>query len=407
MSRTTSIALALAIGLAIGLLMVAHAGIGKDQALMLDLGRAMLAEGRWLDFGMPTSAGGRSPGGMTGLLVAAPLWIWNDPRSPALFTLALHALAFGLLLRVAKPALGEAGLAVLVALAWLSPWQLFFGSHLWNANYMYVFAVLHLVSLTRLARNPGRLDSAVHVFLFGIALQVHTSAFVLAIGTALLVWRGAVRLDRVGLLLGGLALLLPYGSWLLAVNGHDDLLPGERGFPFRSLLLVHPWLRGAIQILRMGSLGVAERMLDLDFVPRLGAGVNAWLRPVALAIVGAAQVTLLGALWTCRRLLTNAWRRRRGPVARPGSPQGLRAWLRTYAVAIILAMLVAFAAAPTAAMFWQALVLIPAAALAMALQADALARTRLAGVLRPASRALGLLAATMSLLMAFGAPIYR
>ena len=67
-----------ALGLSIGLLMVVNSQLGGDQVQLLNLGWQLSHNHIWLPHGMITSAGGFSPGGFAGLLVAAPLYIWND-----------------------------------------------------------------------------------------------------------------------------------------------------------------------------------------------------------------------------------------------------------------------------------------------------------------------------------------
>lgn len=401
-------------GLGIGLVMVMHSQLTFDQHLMLGLGRELLA-GAFPSFGMPTSAGGRSPGGVTSLLVAGPLLAWDDPRAVALSTLLLHAAAFLLLAWHVKSVLDRAGLVALLAVGWLSPWHLYFASHIWNANYMYVFAVLHLLSCLRLARESTALDSALHMVLIGVALQVHTSAFVLMLASGMLYWRGDIRVNMRGALAGALVTTALYVPWWLALRDNPHLVPGGRHFPMWSLVNVQPFLKGMYQTVRMASLAVAERMLGLDFTRHLGVGVNSWLRPVGLALGVLAHATLLVALHATWRQVLRGWRSlrlagfrlRATPRPLPRTRLALRGWLRRYVIAMLVALLAAFAASPTTPMWWQAFVVLPAAALGMALYADSLSRTRLAHAVPVGLRAWTGVALVLSLLMAFGAPMYR
>lgn len=397
------------LGLGIAVLMACTAGLGRDQQLMLELGRAVLAQPHWPAFGMPTSAGGLSPGGLTGVLVALPLAVWNHPVAASLFTLVLHALAFVLLVRCCARALGPLGVACLTVFAWLTPWQIYFSSHIWNANFMYVFAVLHLASLLQLARRGGFWTSALHVLLLGLSIQVHTSGFVLVFCSALMSWRGGVRFDPRGVIAGGALVALAYMPWLLSVPGARQTLPGEHGYPLRSLLTLAPWLKGALHALRMASLGLPERMLDLDFRTRFGAAANAWVKPLAIAWVLAGQISLPFAAWTYKRLLVGAWRRRHrvpGVLAVQSAPHR-RAFLRRYATAMLVALLFAFAVSPTTPMFWQALVAQPAAAIAVTLHVLVLARSRLRSAVRLGARVLPWYALTASLLVGLGATMFR
>jgi len=182
------------LGMGIGLLMVRNSQVGGDQSLMLDLGWRLYHDGVWLPYGMPTSAGGRSPGGLISLLVGLPLYVWTDYRAPALFTLLLHAAAFLLLLQLLKPALSGSGRLLLFLLVWLAPWHLYFAAHIWNSSYMFVIAVLHLASTQRMARYSEAWSTCLHVLLIALAMQVHTSAFVLVI-LSLLLFGGSTLKD--------------------------------------------------------------------------------------------------------------------------------------------------------------------------------------------------------------------
>jgi hypothetical protein len=70
------------LGLSIGLLMVANSQLTGDQVQLLNLGWQLTHNHIWLPHGMITSAGGFSPGGFAAVLVAAPLYLWNDYRAP-------------------------------------------------------------------------------------------------------------------------------------------------------------------------------------------------------------------------------------------------------------------------------------------------------------------------------------
>src|SRR5690349_4732588 len=80
-----------ALGLSIGLLMVLNSQLSGDQVPMLGLGWELAHNHVWIPHGMLTSAGGYSPGGLTGLLTGTQLMLWNDYRSPALFILIFNA----------------------------------------------------------------------------------------------------------------------------------------------------------------------------------------------------------------------------------------------------------------------------------------------------------------------------
>lgn len=393
-----------ALGLSIGLLMVANSQLSGDQVQLLNLGWQLAHNHVWLPYGMITSAGGFSPGGLSGALVAAPLYLWHDYRAPALFILMMHAAAFVLLVHALKPALSEQGRFLLLVLLWLSPWHLYFAAHIWDANFMYVFTVLHLVTAQRMARQRDFATTAAHVLLLGLSLQVHTSGFILCFLSVLLFASGRLKVSWTGFAVGVAACLASLVPWFLAVRENAALMPGGKGFVLRGLVYVFPLLRGILYWLKVSSLSFVARMYDLDFTPLLGATVGPLVSGLAKLIATVAGVSLILTLWLQWRFFRNAWRRSLGRVR--GTP-GPRAWLRSYVMATGVAALICFALSPTTIMFWQLFVALPASALAMVLAAEVLFRSRWR---RSAQRIAGgwaALSLIVVLAQAVASPMYR
>lgn len=286
-----------ALGFSIGLLMVRNSQLAGDQLPMLDLGWQLARNHLWVAHGMLTSAGGYSPGGLTGLLTGIQLLLWSDYRSPALFILIFNAAAFLLLLRTVRPALTELGQRLLLLLLWLSPWLLYFSSHLWDPNYMFVFAVLHLATAQRMWKSNEVWTTAAHVLILGLGVQLHTSAAVLCILSLLLYLKGLIRVNWTGLALGVLLCVASLVPWMLAVAHHPELMPGGKGFPLRGLLYVFPLLRGILYWVKISSLSLAGQMEDFNFTPTLGVALDTVLRPLAGALTILTQVSVLACGW--------------------------------------------------------------------------------------------------------------
>lgn len=392
------------LGMGIGLLMVRNSQVGGDQSLMLDLGWRLYHDGVWLPYGMPTSAGGRSPGGLISLLVGLPLYVWTDYRAPALFTLLLHAAAFLLLLQLLKPALSGSGRLLLFLLVWLAPWHLYFAAHIWNSSYMFVIAVLHLASTQRMARHREAWSTCLHVLLIALAMQVHTSAFVLVILSLLLFLNKQIKVHWGGFVMGALIGIASFVPWALAVSNDPALAPGEKGFFLRGLIYVLPLARGVLYWLKMSSLSLADRMIDFDFTPALGAGIDAWLRPVAKGIGIVAHVSLLAAVWANWRFFKKARHLLRWRSVTPDQP---RAWLRRYITLSAAAALISFAISPTTVMFWQAFVVLPASALIVVMAGEVLLRSRLRHPTALIIKAWGVATVVLLLFQSIGAPLYR
>ncbi len=391
------------LGLVIGLVMVWNSQIGGDQSLMLDLGWSF-KNGDWLPYGMPTSAGGRSPGGFTGLLVGLPLMLWQDYRAPALSILLLHACAFLFLAHLLKPALTRNGQWLLLVLVWLGPWHLYFAAHIWNSSYMFVFAVLHLATAQCMARQRNALITALHVLIIALGMHAHTSAFVLAILSLLLFLNKQIKVHWGGFAIGALLSIASFVPWAMAVHNDPTLAPGEKGFFLRGLIYVFPFIRGVLYWLKMSSLSLASRMVDFDFSIVLGNSANNWLRPLAVAIGGLAHLTLLPVAWANWRFFKRARHLLRWRQVTPDQP---RAWLRRYITLTFVAALISFAISPTTVMFWQAFVLLPAVALILVFTAQALLRTRHAPRVRTAATVWASVTIVLLICQSFAAPLYR
>ena len=392
------------LGLSIGLLMVVNSQITGDQAQLLNLGWQLAHRHVWIPHGMITSAGGFSPGGFSALLVAIPLYLWNDYRAPALFTLLCHAAAFLLLVRALKPALSELGRYLLLILLWLSPWHLYFASHVWDANFMYVFAVLHLVTSQRMAQQREIGTTAAHVLLLGLGLQVHTSGAILCILSLLLFVAGRLKVSWTGFVIGASVCGASLAPWLTAVRQDPTLMPAGNGFLLRGFVYVFPLLRGVLYWLKLASLTFVERMYDLDFSAVAGPTAGLALGALAKLLGILAGATLIVTLWLQWRFFRNAWRRAAG---RQDAPYRPRSWLRFYVTAMCGAALISFALSPTTIMFWQVFVALPASALAMVMSAEVLYRSRFRQAAQRVAGAWAVLSATLLLSQAVASPMYR
>ena len=109
-----------AVGLAISLVMVARSQVSGDQLNMLARGW-LFTHGEWVQFGLTTSANGKTPGGLGSVFSGAALLVWRDYRAPALLILLSHVLAYVLLDRTLRRALGERERLLFCVFYWLNP----------------------------------------------------------------------------------------------------------------------------------------------------------------------------------------------------------------------------------------------------------------------------------------------
>src|SRR5206468_1021664 len=120
------------LGLALSLLLALRSQVGGDQLNLLARGWLLLARGEWVPYGNPSSSGGAVPGGVTALLVAAPLALWRHHRAAVLALLLTHVLAFALLDRWLREALPARERLLFAVLYWLNPWRVLLSGFLWN-----------------------------------------------------------------------------------------------------------------------------------------------------------------------------------------------------------------------------------------------------------------------------------
>ncbi len=360
------------LGLGLSILMALRSQVQADQVNQLRFGWWWIARGIFLPHGMPTSAGGFSPGSLITLVTAAPLALWWDYRALALSMVIINLGAFLFLEHAIRPALGRHGRWLLLLLLWLGPWRMAFSSFIWPPNYALPMGMLHLATAVHMRRKPVAWATFVHVLIIGLGAQLHSAAALLALLSITLI---ATRLIRVHWGAFAAAVFLTLASlipWIQAVVADPSLVPAGAGFPFRGLVYLFPLIRGILYTLRMASLSLPSRLAAFDFTPLFGAGIDAWLAPTAVILAGLAHLTALIPLWAVARLVRKARIRRPWAVK---SGCSLRTWLKGYLFVAAGATLVSFAASPITIMYWQTQIMMAAIALIVVLPVEALLRT--------------------------------
>jgi hypothetical protein len=393
-----------AAGLAIAILMLVRSQVGGDQLNLLARGWLLAAEGQWISYGNPMSTGGKAPGGITSLLVGLPLMVWRDHRAASALVLLFHIAAYWILDGTLKRILTPFERVLLAVLYWLNPWQLYFAAFLWNPNYLFLFAAVHLWSAL-VQRNRARFwPSFLHVAGLALAFQIHASFLLLAVASLLLWLRRYFRIHWGGAVAGGVLASLPLIPWAMELASHPVILTeADKGFLGRGLVLGFPLLRGLVYWLRYASLAISQRMDDFDFSGLLGS--DPWLGPglsvtvnTVLAVTMLLPVLANVRLWRRPRLL---WRAKLAPGASD------RDWLKGYARVSFIAAVIVFSLSPTTLMMWQGLILLHAAILPVILWLGTLGRSRIAPrLLKP----LWIYAAVEIVLLvaiAFGNPQFR
>ncbi len=361
------------LGLLLSVWMALRSQVLPDQVNQLRFGWYLLEHGILLPHGMPTSAGGFSPGALISLLTAGPLMLWWDFRAVALSMVFINVIAFLFLEKSIRPALSPRGRWLLLLFLWLAPWRMAFSSFIWPPNYAMPMGMIHLATAVYMRRKPVAWATFIHVLIIGFGAQLHSSAALLALLSITLFATRIIRVHWPAFAAAVLLTLLSLIPWMNAVIHDPALMPAGAGFPFRGLIFLFPLLRGVLYTLRMASLSLPSRFAAFDFTPALGSGVDALLSPPLTALAWISHLSVLLPVWGLVRLLRHARRRRPWRV---NAETPLRPWLKAYLLAACAAALLSFAASPTTIMYWQVQVMTASMALALVLPLEALARTR-------------------------------
>ncbi|MEN8163137.1 MAG: hypothetical protein ABFS37_03330 [Acidobacteriota bacterium] len=361
------------LGLVLSIVMALRSQVEADQVNQLRFGWWWVAHGVFLPHGMPTSAGGFSPGGLITLVSAVPLMIWWDFRALALSMVVINLAAFLFLERSIRPALGDRGRWLLLLLLWLGPWRMAFSSFIWAPNYALPMGLLHLATAVHMRRRPVAWATFAHVLLIGLGAQLHSAAALLALISIALFATRLVRVHWGAFATATGITLLSLIPWIRAVATDPSLVPAGAGFPFRGLALIYPMVRGFGYTLRMASLSLPSSLTTFDFTPAFGATADAWLAPPASILAGVAHLSALVPIWAVARLFRKARHRRPWSQEAAGP---LRGWLKGYLAVACCAAALSFAASPTTMMYWQTQVLMATIALIVVIPLEGILRTR-------------------------------
>jgi hypothetical protein len=393
-----------ALGLVLSAILVARSQVAGDQLNLLARGWLLLSEGRWISYGNPMSTGGKTPGGLTSLLVGLPFFLWRDHRAATLVVLAFHILAWLILDGTLKRRLSPRERLLFAVLYWLNPWRLYFSGFLWNPNYLFLFGALHLWSCLAQRDRARFWPSFVLGAALVVAFQIHASVVLLVAASALLWLRGYFKPHWLGGIAGAALAALPLIPFVLDLQKNPVLVTeADKGFVGRGLLLVFPLLRGLSYWLRYASLHLPGKAARFDFSGLLGSDL--WLGP---GLTWISQVPL--ALTVLIPIAANVWmwRRNRHRVRRRFPPEASdRVWLHGYVVWCFAAAVIVYCLAPTTVMYWQAVLLFHACVLPLVFWAGALWRSRHAFRITRGVTLWATLGVLLTLALAFGGPQYR
>ena len=397
------VAAILCAGAALQVLLWSRQWIYGDQYALLLAGIGVLETGDLPPFAKTMSGGGRVPGALLPLLVAAPLQVWADYRAPGLLIGLSHVAAVAVLAVCIGRALGLRFLAAYLAVYWLSPWRLYHAGFIWEPAYLFLPAALHLASAYRLRERPHAGWSLLHAANLTLALQLHGSFLVLALLTAGLAAGRRIRLDVRGCVLGVLAgavTLIPTAQAYFA-GTLPQILPGRTDELSRALIALVNLPKTLAYWWRLGSLYIGRRLEQTIYAdPEAAASAFA---------AGAASVAIALSTASVAIAVFASWRYfRRHPSCEPDDPgrTSTAEWLRAYAGWCLAALCAAATLSPVPVQGWHVVIAFHAACLPVAAWICAAFRSR-SLLPRAAATTFILLEVAVVLLLAFGHPMYR
>jgi len=343
-------------------------GIGGDQYVLLDLGLDYLEEGRLSAVGKGMSGGGFIPGSLLQLLIGVPFSVWRDYRSPVVLIGFFHLVAAAVSTLAVLRAAGPRAALFFLALWWLSPWRLYHSGILWEPAYVVFPSALHLAACWGLRERADARWSAILAGTLVLTFQLHGSFLFLVVVTGVLLFRKLIRLQWRGGLLGAAVGALTLIPTMAAV--FTGTLPSpapSNSFLGYGLVTVVPLLRSLVYWFRLGSLDIGRRLKGVVYLDEGWAGAGSlslFAKGSATALVLLASASILiavAATWWCFRRERRREERDAGWL-----------WLRSYAMAGFVSLLVCGALSPVTIQSWHVLIALPAACLPVALWFDEL-----------------------------------
>lgn len=363
-------------GLLIQTYMSIRSGMAGDQAHLLALGMRFVEGGPLEPFSKIMRGAGNN-GALLQLLIGIPLAVVADHRAPLVVIALFDIAAFVLLTSALRGAIGDRAALVYLFLFWLSPWRLYHSSFLWEPQYLFLPAALHLFACWRARERRSFVSSLAIAASVVLAMQLHNSFLILALMTLALALRRAIHLHWPGVLVGGLLAGLPLILTIAAfVEGTLPPNAELEGFIGKGLVTVAPMLKGLVYWVRLGSLDVGNPLVQTVFIEE-GIARHGAMTIVARIAQGIGIVTIIVATWASSWYLAPLWRRWRARRADPTSAGSFEPqresgwlWLRRYAIAGLLSLVASAALSPITLQGWMVVIALHAAVIPVACWLD-------------------------------------
>jgi len=359
--RAPWIALVIA-GLALQTVTSRYLAITGDERGVAAVAGAFLRHGSRSPNAPGTDWVSHSPAGiLVHIVFGAARWLGPPGRGGRVLMFLLMCCGVLLLAISLSHAVSERSAFWFVASYWLSPWVMYHGLQAWEPGIAMECGAAALAASLILSKRKDAVASGALFLAIMVAFQMHGQFAILVLSTAILAIRRRIRIHPlgavVGILIGSITILPPVSSrpFTPVQNVSSSEHPDAR--PFFGLSQGYPLLRAVGFWVRASSPEMNRQMRENRFFGPLRA--NASL-PERIRFGAVAGIIVLSLAAVIASFVANWWFFTR-PLDAANEPQ--QAWLKAYAGASFLSVLIAAAASPVCIQGWYVAIALPAAAL--------------------------------------------
>lgn len=248
-------AILLIVGLLLSVIMFKTLMIHTDNTQLMDKVMQIKTTGEWVHHGNAATKMGALPGSFLTAVTAVPMMLWFSPYAACAIILLCHLIAYFFLRNLGFKLDAHFNPIYLVIFFWLNPWRVE-QSELYNPGYLFLFSVIHLLSLYQLHIKPKSFWASFWLTVgMGFCFQVHFSVLILGISFLYLFLTKKVKINYWGLASGLVVIGLSLIPWLLQTMAQQQqvLKPASDTFLGKNLVLVYPVIKAVIYFFRMGS----------------------------------------------------------------------------------------------------------------------------------------------------------
>lgn len=325
--------------------------ITYDQTQMISKGVIAIKQGIILPYGNEASTMGNLPGSLSSLVIAIPLFIWNNPLSPVIFLEFIRLLSILFFLKAISSLFNKKIVLLSCLIYALNPWFLF-DNRMFNVAYLCFGSTLLLWALVSL-RAENQISkfwrfwwSAIAAIAVGICLQFHFSWPVLVALSGILYLRKDIKISYLGAFFGVFLVALSLIPYVIEITENKVILENPEEYASEryigyGLVHVYPLFKAILYWLRFGSLFITNKALF--FVDNFEGFIFYALSFVNILLVIVGVITVLfNAIATYKLLKTKE-----------------KSFEKSLLISSLIALLFAAGASTVVLNYWQIIVIFP------------------------------------------------